>query len=648
MNDNKEYGVELELKTNKFRNSLRNIAETVRQTTDKMKQNLSTGFYMDRTQAEEGIKQSTELIEEYKNSIIDFYKEYGYATRPGTSSKGFTIDAKQLAQVQSYKNEINGLRQTIALTQQDLQTLDNSRMAALGQAARYLVDKINSAWASIKRFGRDGASDVDKVNDEMKETVSLSDRISVGMNNMGNNINKSFNKGIASVKRFALSLFGVQTVWRVVSKAASSYLSYDTELSDRIAANWIALGSVLEPILTWITDLLRQVVGYINVFVKALTGVDYIARANAKVEKSTKKTTKAVKELNKELTSLDEITNLTFDEQNNNLDEDLPTNPLEGFNDMKLDPNIVKFIEGVANKLKDLWNWLKENKDMLIEVGKVALVAFAGWKVGSAIASIASLLGVAGGSTGLWGLIGAFAALDVYLGVKLVDTVNELFDTLDRKSEEERNLIEQTTGKWQHYAEVISDTNGDENEKLRILGDIEAFYSSYLNQLKEGVGYTTEQKQQIEEYAKKIEEISGKKFTTELETQYDIYPTSRTNSFLDRIERTSSILGGGVASLFHTGKIPGFASGNVAYGPTLGQFGEYSGAATNPEITSPQDIMEDTLYSALARALPLINNGGQQGDIVLEINGREFARATYDDFEYESNRLGKNTSIRRY
>ena len=41
--------------------------------------------------------------------------------------------------------------------------------------------------------------------------------------------------------------------------------------------------------------------------------------------------------------------------------------------------------------------------------------------------------------------------------------------------------------------------------------------------------------------------------------------------------------------------IPKFAKGGIAFGPTLGMFGEYAGAANNPEVVAPLDRLRDML-----------------------------------------------------
>lgn len=57
--------------------------------------------------------------------------------------------------------------------------------------------------------------------------------------------------------------------------------------------------------------------------------------------------------------------------------------------------------------------------------------------------------------------------------------------------------------------------------------------------------------------------------------------------------------------------IPKFAAGGIAYGPTLGVFGEYPGAASNPEVVAPLDRLQNMLQ-------PL----GMGGEVVFRIEGR--------------------------
>ena len=61
-------------------------------------------------------------------------------------------------------------------------------------------------------------------------------------------------------------------------------------------------------------------------------------------------------------------------------------------------------------------------------------------------------------------------------------------------------------------------------------------------------------------------------------------------------------------------KIPKFADGGIAYGPTLGLFGEYSGASTNPEVVAPLNKLKGMLSE---------DNLSSSGSVEFRIKGRE-------------------------
>lgn len=59
--------------------------------------------------------------------------------------------------------------------------------------------------------------------------------------------------------------------------------------------------------------------------------------------------------------------------------------------------------------------------------------------------------------------------------------------------------------------------------------------------------------------------------------------------------------------------IPKFAKGGIAYGPTLGMFGEYSGASHNPEVVAPLDRLRSIIG----------DTGGAGGQVEFHIQGKE-------------------------
>ena len=59
--------------------------------------------------------------------------------------------------------------------------------------------------------------------------------------------------------------------------------------------------------------------------------------------------------------------------------------------------------------------------------------------------------------------------------------------------------------------------------------------------------------------------------------------------------------------------LPKFAYGGIAYGPTLGLFGEYSGAINNPEVVAPLNRLRQLIQPV---------DGGNGGKVVFRIEGR--------------------------
>ena len=71
---------------------------------------------------------------------------------------------------------------------------------------------------------------------------------------------------------------------------------------------------------------------------------------------------------------------------------------------------------------------------------------------------------------------------------------------------------------------------------------------------------------------------------------------------------------GAVASVLAAlANLPKFAYGGIAYGPTLGLFGEYSGAINNPEVVAPLNRLRQLIQPA---------DGGNGGKVVFRIEGR--------------------------
>lgn len=298
-------------------------------------------------------------------------------------------------------------------------------------------------------------------------------------NKMNEKILKGFKKSTSIMKRFALSLFSIGTVYATVSKASSAWLSEDTALAQKLQNVWIGLGALVSPVIEKISDLMLKALGYLNEFVKALSGgrIDFIAKANAK---ALEKQANAQKELNRQTYDFDEIRKQQ--EQNAGVSTGISSG---GISIPELDNRLVK-------KLQDLAKLLRENKELVKGLGIAFGVAFGAYKIASLLSNIGKLIGVSSAGTGLAGLgaiLGTLAQIGVIaIGVSLLytgltgrDLINDLkeaYNGIKALNEIEQEQREANKKLLEDSLTIIEATNeelekeGNSQERINQLEDI--------------------------------------------------------------------------------------------------------------------------------------------------------------------------------
>lgn len=532
-------------------------------------------------------------------------------------------------------------------------------------SANKLKEELNRLTKQIEQEGEalgEVADAMDDLVDEEDEAVEKSFNI-IGI---FQNFDRSMRKGVNSIKRFTLSIVGVQSVYSMLSRATHAYMNLNEELGNRMQANWIALGAIMEPIINKLIELFTKLVGYINVFVKAFTGgkVDLIGKALDKVNKKTKQASASTQSL---VSGLDEITNLDMNKGGIG-DADVPdiSDYLNDLNNMELNPKVVKVIEDFAKRLKEVWEWIDKNKKDLAILGGIIVTAFAVFKVVGFInklKTIFEIVGVIGGSAGLglWVAVIGTIMIDIGLAITLFKELENLFEARRQRQEAENRVMGSYNDGLKTIQEQLEKNNKEKEDGLiteeqwrrrnnELMQGAEQNLQGINRKIQSGKNLTKEQREELEKQKQTLESLSGKKFETTISANLT-WSQQAKNFISDNGDMLWAVVNPGMSLGAWLGKkIRGFAKGNVAYGPTVAEFGEYSGANSNPEITTPQNIMRETLFEALTDALPLIGSQQQQDnrEIVLNVNGREFARATYGDYQTEAKRVGSsNVAIRR-
>lgn len=246
-----------------------------------------------------------------------------------------------------------------------------------------LVPNTANAKQNLEQIGKKAQESTEKVNrlsTAMNALSSVAKRIgSKGfdfLKNKFSNFTKGFGKGIdgniKQIKRLALGLIGVRTAMSVLTKAVNSYLSFDSELQESLTNSWNTLGALLAPAIELVARLFAMATTYVAQFVSALTGIDLVARANAKALDTQAKANQKANKAQRGLLSMDEITNLPTESATTPASQIQIDDTIKSF---KLLDDLVAHLKGgkwhlvgedIAHAIDDLlgkidWKKLKEN-----------------------------------------------------------------------------------------------------------------------------------------------------------------------------------------------------------------------------------------------------------------------------------------------
>ncbi len=267
--------------------------------------------------------------------------------------KSYGSSVQQTAKQQEYlKSQIEDLKDKLAKADMGFEVGDTMKIEAD-------IEKLENRFMKLQNQGQNTGKETSKTFDKVKTKVKSAQKEIVGLSgkiknvfsnskNLGKTFTSTFNNGIKSVKKFALGLLSIRTAFAGISRAAQSYLSFDTQLSNSIQNCWNVLGSLLAPILETVVSLFSKAVSYVNAFITALTGINLVAKANAKALNAQGK---AAKKANESQSSLDEFHTVSKDTGSGSTSA-IKVDEID-------DTPIKKFIEKVKSAFETLKEYLK-------------------------------------------------------------------------------------------------------------------------------------------------------------------------------------------------------------------------------------------------------------------------------------------------
>lgn len=161
-----------------------------------------------------------------------------------------------------------------------------------------LSDTMGMLKANAKDFGNEAQEAGKKTTKAMKQAEKSTKKVG-----------SETRRGIAGFGKMQLAMMGIMMATRAISAATQEYMATNSKLEGQINTLKSLWGQVLGPVIEWVINLLIKAISYVNAFVEALTGINFIARAN---EAALKKQAKAASSASKaQLAGFDEQTKLS-------------------------------------------------------------------------------------------------------------------------------------------------------------------------------------------------------------------------------------------------------------------------------------------------------------------------------------------------
>lgn len=215
-----------------------------------------------------------------------------------------------------------------------------SKLQMLADKYGISATRIANKTSDAKQQTADFSKQLNKMANSLKKTASV-------VNSFGPKAIKHFANLHSKIKQVGLSLLGTRSLFTAVRKAISEYAQMDATLAKQTTNLWRALGAQLAPAVEFVLYLFKQLTRVVYSFIYAVTGVDLVARANAKALASMGK---SAKDALGSLQKFDDLNVVEFNkgEETQLIDLDkIDLSPIQ---------EVINWVKKLKQEIKDAWN----------------------------------------------------------------------------------------------------------------------------------------------------------------------------------------------------------------------------------------------------------------------------------------------------
>lgn len=485
---------------------------------------------------------------------------------------------------------------------------------------------------------------VQQATNEMSKLETSTNNVKITANNTGDRISKAFSKGLRSVRRLTLGFLGARSAFSLFRKYLNQYSAENDLFNQKMQLTTNIITTALAPAFEFFANAIQyatiglariiDIMFGTNITAKVLTAGLAKATAGANgLSGGLDNISDSAKEMKDNLLGIDEITNLEGEDTGSGLLSGLAG----GVGDIG---SQMAALDDFKKKIAEVDAWLAKSgvKKFFEGLGKVILTVKDAlvWTWNKLIESF---------GTGDFSWIGRNLAQGFEYAAELIGKID--WAGLGR-----------TIGNT--ISSLILDTDwvglGKSILKLIISGAT-AIGKIHFSLIDAGID-------SLKNYILKKVGIDGNsiggKLANAIATGYKKVIKTVTGTLFNPIGTIASVAGeikglfkanGGIFTGSSWLPITAYAGGGTPSagemfmaresGPEMvGTIGGHTAVMNNDQIVAS---VSAGVYQAVVSAM-----GGQSDrPIVLNINGKEFAKATYSDYQEEGSRRGANTSIRR-
>ena len=346
------------------------------------------------------VEAKTNLFKKAIQELSGMIKNFGkVAEEETTVTPKFVINPNiKLKELYKWRED---LQKEIDKTQEDMTYLNGSATQKFFQKD---LDRYKDGLEAVNYRINELEGTQNGYNNELEETNEELDEIDNASKRTSNSLKIMLDGGISKIKRFTYYLLGARSVFSLFMKYQSIYYQYNEKMQYQSELSQNAIALSLAPAFEFLGNVITYAsIGFAK-FIELLTGVNVLSKVTTK---GIRDYNKSLKETQTLVSGIDEITNLTTP---NNLGLASQYQALADF--QKKVAEVTKWfnenpwIKDLASALKTAWDWILKIID---GVGGVqnALLLLGGYKVMTSIGKLIGTKGIAGlGASGLLGVVG--------------------------------------------------------------------------------------------------------------------------------------------------------------------------------------------------------------------------------------------------